>query len=43
MKNNLIIIGAGSFAFEVLNYISEIFKPIEIKKIFFFERIKKYK
>ncbi|WP_415286594.1 hypothetical protein ABXT46_00730 [Candidatus Pelagibacter sp. Uisw_104] len=40
MKNNLIIIGAGSFAFEVLNYISEIFKPIEIKKIFFFGEVK---
>ena len=34
MKNNLIIIGAGSFAFEVLNYIYEIYKPIK-KKIFF--------
>lgn len=35
MKNNLIIIGAGSFAFEVLNYIYEIFEPIKKKKIFF--------
>ena len=40
MKNNLIIIGAGSFAFEILNYISEIFKPIEIKKIFIFGEVK---
>tara|TARA_A100001015_G_scaffold62685_1_gene69169 strand:- start:2421 stop:3068 length:648 start_codon:yes stop_codon:yes gene_type:complete len=35
MKNNLIIIGAGSFAFEILNYIYEIFGPIKKKKIFF--------
>jgi UDP-N-acetylbacillosamine N-acetyltransferase len=40
MKNNLIIIGAGGIAFEVLNYISEIFKPIEIKKIFIFGKVK---
>jgi len=35
MKNNLIIIGAGSLAFEILNYFCEIFKPTKTKKIYF--------
>lgn len=41
MKNNLIIIGAGSFAFELLNYICEIFEPSYLKKIFFLGEVKK--
>jgi UDP-N-acetylbacillosamine N-acetyltransferase len=35
MKNNLIIIGSGSFALEILNYFCEIFKPKKTKKIYF--------
>ncbi len=36
MKNNLIIIGAGGLAFEIINYIHEIFESTKSKKIFFF-------
>ena len=40
MKNNLIIIGAGNLAFEVLNYVCEIFKPIHLKKVFLLGEVK---
>ena len=35
MKNNLIIIGTGGLAFEIINYIHEIFGSTNSKRYFF--------
>ena len=43
MKNNLIIIGAGSLALELLNYIYDIFEDIKLKKIYFLGNVKNKK